>query len=352
MISHNTKRLLTETKPVEGGAPTKAPGSKSLQSATVMDMPVGSAPKVSVIIVTYESGREIERCLTALKFSQMLVEPIVIDNGSSDGSLGAARSALRTDRFAQVIDAGQNLGFAKAVNLGIARARGEFVLLLNPDCYVQPDTIRHVLAVLTSTPNAGMAGCLLLNRDGTEQAGCRRYIPTPWRAFVRILQLHRLAAFHPRFNGFLMNHEALPDAPTSVEAISGAFMMARTDAIKKVGLMDEGYFMHCEDLDWCTRFKQAGWDVLFVPTALAVHDKGRSSTRHPVRVELYKHWGMIRFYRKFFRKRYSLAILWIVTVAVGLRFLVRATMLTARRTLASASNFFVRILRPSRKPAT
>ena len=105
-------------------------------------------------------------------------------------------------------------------------------------------------------------------------------------------------------------------------------MLARRTAIEQVGMLDEGYFMHCEDLDWCVRFGQAGWKILFVPQAQAVHKRGRSSRTRPIHVELYKHRGMIRFYRKFLRHRYPEIMLWGVTVAVWTRFFARAITLS------------------------
>ncbi len=124
-----------------------------------------------------------------------------------------------------------------------------------------------------------------------------------------------------------MNREAVPTQPIEVEATSGAFMLVRRTAVEEVGMLDEGYFMHCEDLDWCWRFRQAGWKVLFVPQARVVHKKGRSSRTMPIEVELYKHLGMLRFYRKFLRHRYPVVLMWAVTAAVWIRFAAKATVL-------------------------
>jgi hypothetical protein len=154
---------------------------------------------------------------------------------------------------------------------------------------------------------------------------------------VGALQLHRFASVHPGFKGFLMDREPVPTQPIEVEATSGAFMLVRRTAVEQVGMLDEGYFMHCEDLDWCWRFLQAGWKILFVPQARAVHKKARSSRTRPIRVELYKHLGMIRFYRKFFRDRYPLLLMWGVAAAVWTRFAFKATvmLLLKARTLTS-----------------
>jgi hypothetical protein len=105
-----------------------------------------------------------------------------------------------------------------------------------------------------------------------------------------------------------------------VEAISGAFMFVRREALEQVGPLDEGYFLHCEDLDWCMRFQQAGWQVLFVPDVEVTHYKGHSSKHQPIKILWHMHRGMVRFYRKFFRARYPLPLMWLVVAGVWVRF--------------------------------
>ena len=116
-----------------------------------------------------------------------------------------------------------------------------------------------------------------------------------------------------------------------MDAISGAFMFVRREALQIVGGLDEGYFLHCEDLDWCERFRRAGWKVLFVPDVAVVHDQGHSSRDRPIRVLWYKHRGMLRYYRKFFRDQYPLPFLWLVSAGVWLRFGTLAGLALARR---------------------
>ncbi len=297
---------------------------------------LGDAPQVTVVIVTYQSEGEIARCLDALRDSGLPLSVVLVDNASTDRTLEEAGDHTQGMRV-QIVRNRTNVGFAKAVNAGIALATTGFVLVLNPDCYVQRHTIAKVMEAMSVADHVGMAGCLLLNDDNTEQAGCRRYVPTPWRAMIRVLRLHRLARWHPRLDGFLMNREPLPDRPITVEAISGAFMLLRREALDEIGLLDEGYFMHCEDLDWCMRFKQGGWKVLFVPGAKAVHDRGRSSASHPYRVEWFKHRGMVRFYLKFFRRRYPGVLLWLVVASVWARFSVVVARTALRRTFSESA---------------
>ena len=124
--------------------------------------------------------------------------------------------------------------------------------------------------------------------------------------------------------------QPLPERPVEVEAISGACMMARREAVDDVGLWDEGYFLHCEDLDWCMRFRSKGWKILFVPSARVTHYLGVSSKSRPVFVEWHKHKGMMRFYRKFFKRQYPLGLMGLVAVGVWLRFVLVATLKAVR----------------------
>lgn len=197
-------------------------------------------------------------------------------------------------------------------------------MLLNPDAVIKPDTLEKMLETLVAYPEAGMAGCLLRNPDGTEQIGCRRSVPTPWRSLVRVFHLDILFPYHPRFRNFVLTRQPLPETPVFLEAISGAFMLVRREALEEVGLLDEKYFIHCEDLDWCMRFRQAGWKILFVPKVEVVHYSGTCSKDRPVFVLWHKHKGMIRFYRKFFRQQYPWPLMLLVTAAVWMRFMLLA----------------------------
>ncbi len=178
----------------------------------------------------------------------------------------------------------------------------------------------------------GMAGGLLINADGTEQAGGRRAVPTPWRSFVRAFGLARFADRWPRlFFDFHLHKQPLPDHAIEVEAISGACMLVSREAMQDVGEWDEAYFLHCEDLDWCMRFRQKGWKILFVPTAPINHALGVCSKSRPVFVEWHKHKGMMHFYRKFFQHQYPGVLMGLVAVGVWLRFGAAAAYHTAKR---------------------
>ncbi|MDB5813322.1 MAG: glycosyl transferase family 2 [Rhodocyclales bacterium] len=291
---------------------------------------------LTVIVVNFNAGRHIVDCATSLV--GQCHELIVIDNASSDDSLFLLEQSKLLLTTAIVRNT-HNMGFAAACNLGAERASGDLILFLNPDCVVAPGTLALLSAALTADASAGMAGGLLLNTDGSEQAGGRRLVPTPWRSLVRAFGLQRFKTRYPRlFEGYDLHAHPLPNGTAPVEAISGACMLVRRDALISVGPLDEGYFMHCEDLDWCMRFWQKGWRVLFVPNAPITHLKGVCSRRRPILVECYKHKGMVRFYRKFFRHQYPGVLMWLVISAVWLRFVILTVALLAKRVLHSALN--------------
>ena len=277
-----------------------------------------SAPLVSVVVVNFNAGRLLVRCVRSVLDSAVPMEVIVCDNGSGDGSILALREAVQ-DRRLNIIENFANLGFARACNIGIERASGNFILLLNPDCVVGKGVLERVVNTLHTVPDAGMVGCLINNPDGSEQAGCRRLVPTPGRSLVRALHLDQLVPSLRR-HGLSLKDTPLPDKVVEVSAISGSFMLVTREALADVGPLDERYFLHCEDLDWCMRFRAKGWKILFDPSVSIVHHKGACSRNQPVRVEWHKHRGMVRFYRRFFRESYPAWFFFLVVTGVWLRF--------------------------------
>ena len=274
-------------------------------------------PKISVVIVNYNAGFHLEACIDSLAKCPLEKEIVIVDNASKDGSLKLVAEMPNV----RVIKNTFNLGFATACNQGAKSTSAPILLFLNPDCTFMPVALANLLATLLEGDQVGMVGGLLVNFDNTEQPGGRRAIPTPWRSFVRGFGLSRLAKRWPRlFYDFHMHKEPLPTEPIEVEAISGACMMVRRDVMSDVGPWDEGYFLHCEDLDWCMRFRQKGWKIMFVPNAKITHAQGVCGNNKRLFVEFHKHKGMIRFYSKFFHHRYPGALMWLVAVGVWVRF--------------------------------
>jgi len=284
-----------------------------------------------VIIVNYNAGPLLAACVQSALASRPVRQVIVVDNASADDSLAQLAERI-TDGRARVIRNGGNLGFAAACNIGLAASHEPHILFLNPDSVLAPGALDRLSEALDSDARIGMVGGFLANPDGSEQPGGRRTIPTPGRAFIRAFGLSRLGRRWPSlFGDFLLHDTPLPDRPTPVDAISGACMLVKRTAIDAVGPWDEGYFLHCEDLDWCLRFRQAGWRILFVPDAQVTHEWGACSRSRPVFVEWHKHRGMLRFYRKFFRERYPGGLWALVVAGVWLRFGVVAGYYWVRR---------------------
>ena len=285
---------------------------------------------ITVIVVNYNAGHFLKTCLHSVL--PQVNQVVVVDNASADKSIAECMQCFQQEKKVQFILNKDNLGFASACNIGLKEVTGTHVLFLNPDCYLEKDTVASLMKQLLVDETVGMVGGRLVNTDGTEQAGGRRAIPTPWRAFTRAFGLYKLSSRWPRlFFDYNLHEQVLPLKPVAVEAISGACMLVSTEAISDVGLWDEQYFLHCEDLDWCMRFRQKGWKIMFDPSVQITHALGVCSKARPVFVEWHKHKGMIRFYRKFFRQQYSGVLMLLITLGVWLHFCLAASYRTVKQ---------------------
>lgn len=300
------------------------------------------SPALSVIVVNYNAGDLLADCVGAVLASPVELEIFVSDNGSGDGSLETVRRRHRGDRRLTILENGANLGFAAGNNRVLNRAAAPYLLFLNPDCIVQANTLGNLVAFMDATPDAGMAGCVIRNPDGSEQKASRRRIPDPWIGLVRFLHLER---FSRRWRGKRLNlvDEPLPEHPVQVEAISGSFMLVRRAALAEIGPLDEGYFLHCEDLDWFARFARSEWKIYLVPDAEVVHHQGACSKGRPVRVEWHKHRGMVRFFCKFQAREYPLPFRLLVLTGIWGHFAVLAAVEAAGQVAAGVRRILARI---------
>ncbi|MEA3291953.1 MAG: glycosyltransferase, partial [Pseudomonadota bacterium] len=257
-------------------------------------------PAVVVVIVNYNSGPCLRRCLDSLALSDIPLRAVVVDNASSDDSMAGIGNGRLGEHPLQVVCNDQNLGFAAAVNQGAGLAGGgKYLLLLNPDCVVHPRTVRGLAETLAASPQAAITGALVFNEDGSEQRGCRRREPTLARSAARSLGLTRW------FEGVEMTGEPLPSGARAVDAVSGAAMLVRRETFDAIGGMDTAYFLHCEDLDICRVMRDRGRRVLFVPGVSLFHRQGVSGCATPLRIEWLKHSGMLRYYDKHERQRHG-----------------------------------------------
>ncbi len=255
----------------------------------------GSKPLVSVVIVSYNVREHLLHALRALYASSgVIVEAIVVDNASSDGS---AEAVEITFPQTAVVRNTTNLGFGNGSNCGLMRSRSEFVLLLNPDVLVEPDCLRTLVGFLRAHPKTGAVGPRLIRPDGRLDLAARRGFPTPRAAFYRMTLLSRLFPRSPRFNRYNMGFVPEGDVH-EIDAGTAACLMFRRSAIDEVGPFDPDYFMYGEDLDLCFRLKQAGWKIFYVPAAVATHIKGASSRQATSAMLREFHRAMWTFHRK------------------------------------------------------
>ncbi|HAT1699309.1 glycosyltransferase family 2 protein [Legionella pneumophila] len=256
---------------------------------------------VTVVIVNYNSGKMLLECIKQVLASTVPVKIIVSDNASSDDSLRLLTDAYQDNQDIRIHKNHANLGFSAANNTVYPMIDTPFILYLNPDCFIGENTIEHLLQVMNDYPDAGMAGCLVTNPDGTEQAGCRGLTPTPARVFNQMLKLEKFFPNNSKFSGYLLSDKPLPDRPQEVELISGSCMFVRKKTIGDIGLLDAKYFLYCEDYDWFYRVIQGGWKIIFTPQTKVTHIKSYSTQQIPIRVLGYKAKGMWRYHNKFFK---------------------------------------------------
>ncbi len=268
-----------------------------------------------MVIVNYNVCTFLEQALHSVfrAAKDLGVEVIVVDNDSVDGSVEMVRT-----RFPEVtlIVNDRNFGFGRANNLAIRKAQGRYVLVLNPDTIVQEDTFDTFVRFMEKHPDAGMVGCQILNPDGTFARESRRSFPTPEIAFYQVSGLSRLFPRSRRFGRYNLTY--LPkDQECEVDALSGSCMFVRHEAIYAsreggadgssagAGLFDEDFFMYGEDLDWCFRFRRAGWKVYYTPDTQIIHFKGESTKQGEARYIKLFYGAMSRFVEKHFQTKYS-----------------------------------------------
>jgi GT2 family glycosyltransferase len=246
-------------------------------------------PALSVVIVNWNTRDLLAACLSALEASDFPAEAIIVDNGSADGSAEMVRSLFPAARL--IANAG-NEGFARASNQGMELARGRYLCLLNSDTEVCPDALPTLVRFMETRSAAGACGPRLLNSDGTLQVSAHPML-TPGRELWRLLFLDRVRA---RATYPMSQWDA--DTPRQVDALKGACMMLRREALDQTGLLDETYFMYTEEVDLCYRLAQRGWEVWWVPQAEVIHH-GEASTRQ-ARAAMYAQ--LYRSKTQFFRK--------------------------------------------------
>jgi len=245
---------------------------------------------LSIIIVNWNTKDLLLQCLESVyqTIKRVEMEVFVVDNGSMDGSIAAAKGRFPEVKF---IQNEINLGFARANNQALSLAKGRYLLLLNPDTQVKKGAIERLISFMDAHPEAGGAGAQLLNSDGSRQNSIANF---PSLA-TELLNKSLLRWFFPSvFPGKERNY---PE-PIEVDSVIGACMVVKRDAIEPVGLLDEGYFLFLEETDWCYRMRRTGWKIYHVPQAEIYHfqGKGVEMEKKKARVEYYR--SLYRFFKK------------------------------------------------------
>ena len=281
---------------------------------------------LAIVIVNYNTCNLLKDCLISIYNSQgdLDFDVVVVDNASIDGSAAMVKHEFP---LATVIGSQVNGGFAYANNLGLRQlgfdnlaasqpVTPRYVLLLNPDTVLPATALATMVAFMDQHPQIGAAGPKLVRPDGSLDLACRRAFPTPEVSLYRMVGLSRLFPHSQVFGRYNMTF-ADPDQLTEVDAIVGAFMMVRQEAVIQAGLLDETYFMYGEDLDWAYRIKACGWKIYYNPEVTVLHIKRAASRRSPkAQVEFYR--AMDIFYRKFYAGSTPFWLHGLVVAGIGL----------------------------------
>ncbi len=256
-----------------------------------------TAPDVSVVLVSYNSSGFVGECLASLTegLRDHTHEAILVDNASRDGSAEHVRQAFP---WVRVIESGENAGFARANNLGLAQSRGRVLLLLNCDTVVAPGALDVLVRFLDANPRAGVAAPRLLNPDLSDQATARSFPTAAAALFGRRSALTRIFPRNRWSRRYLSGRDRQTPEPFEVDWVSGACLMLRRQVLEDVGGLDEGFYLYWEDADWCRRVKAAGYRVYCVPEARVVHQEGRSRRGWPPAQVWIFHKSVFRYYAK------------------------------------------------------
>ena len=244
-------------------------------------------PEVSILVVSYNTLVDLERCLQSLHDTPPSIshEVVVIDNASTDGSAAAVRSRWPK---ARLIALDSNVGFARANNIGLRQTQSDLVLLLNSDTIVPPHAVDHLVRELRDLPGAAIVGPRLVNEAGAAELSFGRMMGPMAELQQKFLQ--RIAG--PR------RIQELTSRPRRVDWVSGACLLVRRADAEAVGLLDERYFMYCEDVDFCASIRTRGGRVYFTPTAKVIHLRGRSVAANRKAVEVAHRKAHLAFYEK------------------------------------------------------
>ncbi len=273
--------------------------------------------KLSVIIVNYNVEHFLEQCLNSVLAAQQdfALEAIVVDNNSVDGSL-----EMMAEKFPQItlIANNDNRGFSKANNQGIRIAKGEYILLLNPDTVVESDTFAKTIAFMDAHSDAGGLGVKMLDGKGNFLPESKRGLPTPATAFYKMFGLSKIFPRSKRFAAYHQGHLSNEEVH-EIEVLSGAFMLMRKSVLDKVGLLDEDFFMYGEDIDLSYRIIKEGFKNYYFPETRIIHYKGESTKKNTVNYVYVFYNAMVIFAKKHYSAKNARAFSFLINSAIIFR---------------------------------
>ena len=284
---------------------------------------------LSVVIVSYNTKEVLSDCLKTVKsaIQNLKSEVFVVDNSSHDQTVKMIKKDFP---WVKLIANKKNLGFSKANNQAIKKSNGKYILILNPDTKVLNDTFSKMIDFMEKSPEVAVSTCRVELLDGSLDPDCRRSFPTPWRSFTHFSGLSKIFKGSKIFDQYNMGYLS-EEKEQEVDACVGAFMMVRRTAVDKVGLFDEDFFFYGEDLDWCWRFGEKGYKIMYTPITKIIHYKGASSgikkgsqevskataeSKRKALVESTR--AMTLFYEKHFKDKYPFFITWLVLIIISI----------------------------------
>lgn len=291
-------------------------------------------PDVSIIIVSYNTRDILVNCIeSVIKTAKGIsYELIVVDNDSKDESGESIRKLQNSVPNLFLIENKENLGFSKGNNIGVKKASGRYILFLNSDTVVYPDTILSLVKFMDVHRNAGAATCRVQLPNGKLDDAAHRGFPTPWNAFCHFSELSRIFPHSKLFSGYSLGWMDMSKTH-EIDGLAGAFMIVRREAGEQVSWWDEDYFWYGEDLDFCYKLKEKGWKIYYIPTVSILHYKGvsggiKDSSKHlstataetRKRAQKARFEAMRIFYKKHYSSKYSPLVQWLVFRAISLKY--------------------------------
>jgi N-acetylglucosaminyl-diphospho-decaprenol L-rhamnosyltransferase len=278
---------------------------------------------VTAVLVSYQTGPILFQAVSSALQQTKVSQVIVVDNGNPESVLNILSRRFSADPRFLLLTGHGNIGFSQGCNLGARHATGEILLLLNPDCIVPGNGVNALLRISSGLEGDWMLTPRLVNPDRSEQLSARREILTPWIAFVEGFRLYKLCPNHPYLKRFNHHDNPQPDEVQEIPVASGACLMLSRASYEAIGGMDESFFFHVEDVDFCMRFRKAGGKIFYSPHVSFVHALGSSEVSRTY-VEWHKTLGFKRYFKLHFTGVYPPGFVGFVNACITLRFAVIA----------------------------